>query len=97
MADCLPGQVLTRQDKFDFAPRLAAGIVRFHGDLLDEIAADRTGRLGAVLDMAALRDGIDRMRRNPAAFPGREAMMIWRVAGLHLLPGVAPGGRAAAA
>ena len=85
LAAALPQAVLRRQDKVDFSGHLARGLLRFHDDVLSDMAADARNRLAEALNMDVLRDGIERMRRDASSLNGGEVMLIWRAAGLHLL------------
>jgi len=80
----LPARIAERQSKTDFAGEMAQRLVRHHDDILDDVVHDATGGLGVMLNMAAVRDAIAALRRDPAELGGRDIMFLWRVTSLHI-------------
>ncbi|WP_292291039.1 asparagine synthetase B [Marivita sp.] len=80
----LPAKIARRRDKTDFSAEIGRRLVRHHDEILRDVADDATGRLHGILDMPALRDAIDTLRRDPDRLGGRDIGFLWRVASLHL-------------
>lgn len=84
LKDIYPPSVARRQDKTDFMPELATGLVKCHSDVLDQMVADRDGKLAQYMDMDKLRDGISNFKHDPLGTDGGDVMFFWRVAMLHI-------------
>lgn len=84
MADVYPPSIRNRQDKTNFLPELAVGMVKYHSDLLEQIATDSGGHLGEFMDMDKLRLGLEAYRRAPSETDGMEVQFFWRVAMLFI-------------
>jgi asparagine synthase (glutamine-hydrolysing) len=84
MKDIYPGSVARRQDKTNFAPEIANGLLQYHDDILEQITLDRDGRLAQYVDMDNLRGGISEFRQNPLKMDGGDVLFFWRIAMLHI-------------
>tara|TARA_R110002049_G_scaffold23781_3_gene84446 strand:+ start:52578 stop:54491 length:1914 start_codon:yes stop_codon:yes gene_type:complete len=84
MKDIYPSSIAKRQDKTNFIPELAVGLVRHHGDILTQMARDPQGRLAHYFDMDKMRTGLEELKRDPLKMDGGDVMFFWRAAVLHL-------------
>lgn len=83
LAGTLPDAVARRQDKTDFASELSRGLAARHRDVLEAICA-ASAPLAPFVRTEPLREAVAALLRDPAGFPGAQAMFLWRAACLHL-------------
>ncbi|MBM9594025.1 asparagine synthase-related protein [Roseitranquillus sediminis] len=84
LAADLPPSVRRRQDKTNFLPHFAKGLVARHREALEELLAQPDDRIAECVNMNTLRDDVAALLRNPDALNGAEIMMIWRILCVHL-------------
>lgn len=84
MGNLYPNSIAKRQDKTNFMPELAVGLVRYHDDVLRAMAQDSSGYLAQYFDMDKIRTGLRRLRQDPLKTDGGDVLFFWRVAILYL-------------
>jgi asparagine synthase (glutamine-hydrolysing) len=84
MGDLYPASISKRQDKTNFMPELAVGLVRYHEDILFEMAKDTHGWLAQYLDMNSMRRGLEDFMQNPLEADGGDVLFFWRAVIVYL-------------
>jgi asparagine synthase (glutamine-hydrolysing) len=76
MEGVLPDAVRWRRDKFDFTPKIAAGMVAHDADVVDSSLRD--GTLTGFADAALARAAFARIRPAPLQANGRDVHQVWQ-------------------
>ena len=83
MTGTMPDKVRLRLDKYDFAPALAAGMLR-RRDMLDDIVRKDRAGVSRFVDMDVAGAALDRLAERGAAVDGQALFALWRTAMLSI-------------